>query len=70
MNQIKNSEYFLQQLKVMNSDVQLLSFIFIDGFSQTTKTTVHPYYEEVKDLYFVGYNVDVPIFRNKLYGES
>ena len=70
--------YFAEQLKILNSDKQLVQlFVLKDGvtFDPSTqlfsdpsgiqlKLTVHPEYEDLKTMRFVGMFNAIPVFSN------
>ena len=61
-------EYFADQLKVYNSDKQLLQYMYDDGDVVLPAVTVHPDYAEVRGLEFVRYEGNVPVFKEKSNG--
>lgn len=75
----KVRQHFVEQLKILNSDTQLVQYIQLDygtdfdpvaqtfsnncGYS--IKISVHPDYAEVRDLQPVGTFNNLPVFKNK-----
>lgn len=56
-------EYFKDQLKVMNSDQQLLQYMYYDGELLFSGITVHPFYSELKGMTFLEFKEGLPVFK-------